>query len=257
MPEEVTCSIAVVCEADADRRAATLLSDRVLCETIEWISPEALPYFRRYRGLGDQDPYLKCSSVKEIARRRRVVVHGFVGGEPRKPDAAMAERALLLLATSEAPPGAVILTRDTDKEKARREGYDQARDAQRWSFVVIVGIAETKRECWILAGYEPRDDAEREILSRERKELGFDPLASAEQLTASEEGARRDAKRVLDALTGGDPDREDACLEEPPLALLRQRGAETGLALYLQEIEERLVPLFDPSAQPTVHRHAR
>jgi len=62
---------------------------------------------------------------------------------------------------------------------------------------------------------------------------------------------------VLDALTGGDPDREDACLEEPPLALLRQRGSKTGLALYLQEIEERLVPLFDPSAKPTAYRHAR
>lgn len=257
MSEQVTCSIAVVCEADADRRAATLLSDRVLRETIEWISPETLPYLRRYRGLGDQDPYLKCSSVKEIARQRRVVVHGFVGGEPRKPDAAMAERALVLLATSEIPPGAVILTRDTDKERTRRDGYDQARGAQRWPFVVIVGVAETKRACWILAGYEPRDDAEREILHRERQELGFDPLSSAEQLTASEKGARRDAKRVLDALAGGDPDREDACLEEPPLALLKKRGANTGLALYLQEIEERLAPLFDPSAKPTTHRHPR
>jgi hypothetical protein len=59
MPEPVTYVIAVVC--DADRRAATLLSDRVLRETTEWISPETLPYLRRYRGLGDQDPYLKCS----------------------------------------------------------------------------------------------------------------------------------------------------------------------------------------------------
>jgi len=257
MPDQVTCSIAVVCEADTDRRAATLLSDRVLRETIEWISPETLPYLRRYRGLGEQDAYLKCSSVKEIARRRRVVVHGFVGGEPRKPDAAMAERALMILATSEAPPGAVILTRDTDKERARRDGYDQARGAQRWPFVVIVGVAETKRECWILAGYEPRDDAERELLARERKELGFDPLSSAEQLTASEKGARRDAKRVLDALTGCDSDREAACLDEAPLVLLRQRGAKTGLALYLQEIEERLVPVFDPRANPTAHHHAR
>jgi hypothetical protein len=257
MPEPVTYVIAVVCEADADRRAATLLSDRVLRETIEWISPETLPYLRRYRGLGDQDPYLKCSSVKEIARQRRVVVHGFVGGQPRAPNAALAERALRLLATSDAPPGAVILTGDTDKQSGRRDGYDQARGARRWPFVVIVGAAETKRECWILAGYEPRDDAERELLSLERKELGFDPRSSAEQLTASEKGAKRDAKRVLDALTGCDPDREDACLEEPPLALLRERGANTGLALYLRELEERLVPSFDPSARPTAHRPPR
>jgi hypothetical protein len=252
MPEQETYAIAVVCEADADRRAATLLSDRVLCETVEWISPETLVYFRRYRGLGDQDAYVKCSSVKELARQRRVVVHGFVDGEQKKPDAALAMRALRLLAASEIPPAAVILTRDTDQEKSRRDGYDQARRAQRWPFKVIVGVAETKRECWILAGYEPRDDVEREILARERQELGFDPRSSAEQLTASEEGAKRDAKRVLDALTGGDRDRQEACLEEPPLALLMQRGARTGLALYLQELAEHLVPLFDPSA-----RHAR
>jgi hypothetical protein len=256
MPDQVTCSIAVVCEADADRRAATLLCDRVLCERVGWISPETLPYLRRYRGLDDHEPFLKCANVKEIARRRRVIVHGFVGGEPRKPDAAMAERALLLLAASEAPPGAVILTRDADKDKERRAGYEQARSAQDWPFEVVVGVAETKRECWILAGYEPRDEAERQLLSRERKELGFDPLSSAELLTASEEGARRDAKRVLAALTGGDREREDAGLEERPLALLRQRGANTGLAPYLQEIEQRMVPLFDPSARPGAPRAA-
>lgn len=248
MPEEVTCSIAVVCEADADCRAATLLSDRVLRETVAWISIETLPYLRRYRGLGDQDSYLKCSSVKELARRRRVFVHGFVGGAPREPDAAMAERALVLLATSEGPPGAVILTRDTDKERRRREGYEQARGAQSWPFAVVVGVAETKRECWILAGYEPRNDGERELVARERRELGFDPLSRAELLTASEDGATRDAKRVLAALTGGDTEREDAGLEERPLAVLRERGAGSGLAAYLREIEERLVPLFDQGA---------
>lgn len=257
MPERGICSIAVVCEADADLRTATRLSDRVLRETIDWISSETLPYLRRYRGLGEQDTFLRCASVKEFARQRRVVAHGFVGGEPREPNSAMAERALKLLATSEAPPRAVILTGDTDKEPARRDGYEQARGARRWPFEVIIGVAQTKRECWILAGYEPRDDAEQELLSRERKELGFDPLSSAEQLTASEKWAKRYAKRVLDALTGSDPDREDACLEESPLALLRQRGAKTGLALYLHEVEERLVPIFDPSAKPTTHRHAR
>jgi hypothetical protein len=143
VPEQAAYSIAVVCEADADRRTACTLSDRVLREAVAWIAPE----------------------------------------------------------------------------------------------------------CWILAGFEPRDDAERALLDRERRNLGFDPRSSGEQLTASESGARRDAKRVLAALTGGDRDREDACLEEPALAVLEQRGATTGLASYLREVEERLVPLFDPSAR--------
>jgi hypothetical protein len=160
----------------------------------------------------------------------------------------MAERALVLLATSEVPPDAVILTRDTDKDRERRDGYVQARGAQPWPFAVVVGVAETKRECWVLAGYEPRDEAERETLAGERRDLGFDPLSAAELLTAAEEGAKRNAKRLLAVLTGGDPVREDEGLEERPLALLRQRGESTGLAAYLDEIEEHLVPLFDPSA---------
>lgn len=247
MADDVAHDIAVVGEADADRRTACALSDRVIREAVEWIVPEVLHHLRRYRGLHENEPYLKCSSIKDLARRRHVVAHGFVGGEARKPDAAMAERALLLLATTDPVPSAVILTRDMDRERGRREGYEQARGAQRWPFEVVIGVADTKRECWILAGYEPRDDAERALLSSECKELGFDPRSSGQELTASERGAKRDAKRVLDALTGGDRDREDACLEEPALALLAERGASTGLALYLSEVEQRLVPLFEPA----------
>ena len=91
---------------------------------------------------------------------------------------------------------------------------------------------------------DQRDDAERALLERERRTLGFDPRFAAAQLTASEAGAKRDAKRVLEALTGGDRDREDACIEETALHVLVERGAATGLASYLEEIEERLVPLF-------------
>ena len=163
----------------------------------------------------------------------------------------MAERALRLLATVESPPSAVILTRDMDRESQRREGFEQARSAEGgWPFEVVIGVADTKRECWILAGYEPRDDAEQKLLARECQELGFDPRSGAEQLTASEKGARRDAKRVLDALTRGDQAREEACIEDTPLTVLEQRGAMTGLAAYLLEIGERLVPIFEPTARP-------
>lgn len=249
MPEDASCSIVVVCEADADRRTACTLADRVLCETVDWMVPETIEHLRQYRGIHDQEPYLKWTKMKEIAQRRHVVAHGFVDGEPRKADAAMAERALLLLATLDPVASAAIITRDADKECQRSEGFKQARGARRWPFEVVIGIANTKRECWVLAGYEPHDDAERTLLDRERKELGFDPRSSADQLTASDAGAKRDAKRVLKALTGGVRDREDACLEETDLALLKQRGATTGLAAYLVEVEERLVPLFEPAAR--------
>ncbi|WP_437320332.1 hypothetical protein [Sorangium sp. So ce385] len=249
MPEQAGYSIAVVCEADADRRTACALCDRVLCEAVEWIDAATIDFIRGYHGIRRQDSCLKWTSMKAMARSRHVVAHGFSRGEPREPDAAMAEQALKLLATLDPPPDAVILMRDADKMSRRREGFEQARHAQPWRFPVVIGVAHTKRECWILAGYEPRDDAERALLERERKELGFDPRSRAEQLTASEDGAKRDAKRVLHALTGGDQEREEACMREPPLAVLKRRGAATGLTAYLDEIEARLVPLFGQVAK--------
>jgi hypothetical protein len=246
MPDKAAYSIVVVCEAEADQRTASALSDRVLCESIDWIAPEVIDRLRRYRGIHDHEPYVKWTKMVEIANKQRIFAHGFISGRPREPDAAMAERALLLLKKATSPlPSAVILLRDADKDGRRRKGYEQARTSGPWPFEVLIGVADTKRECWVLAGYEPRDDAERALLERERKDLGFDPRLSAEQLTASEDGAKRDAKRVLKALTGGDRDREDACLTDLPLAILKQRGAATGLTPYLLEIEDRLVPLFE------------
>jgi hypothetical protein len=249
VPEQAAYSIAIVCEADADRRTACVLCDRVLCETVGWIGPETIEFFRSYQGRRHQDSCLKWTSMKRMARERHIVAHGFSRGRPREPDAAMAEQALKLLATLDPPPDAVILTRDADKLSRRREGFEQARNAQSWCFAVVIGIADPKRECWILAGYEPRDDAERAHLERVRKELGFDPRSRAEKLDASEDGAKRDAKRVLHALTGGDQEREEACTKDSPLTVLKQRGAATGLMDYLREVEERLVPLFGPVAK--------
>jgi hypothetical protein len=249
MPEEAAFSIVIVCEAEADQRTACMLADRVLGEAIEWVDPETIDHLRRYRGIADHEPYLKWTDMVRTADKHRIRAHGFIGGKPREPDAAMAERALLLLQRALSPlPSVVVLLRDADKDRRRRQGFEQAREAYPWPFTVVIGVADAKRECWVLAGFEPRDKAEQERLEGERKELGFDPRAVAEQLTASEDGARRDAKRVLKVLTGGDRAREDACLSATPLATLKQRGASTGLAAYLLEIEERMVPLFGAAA---------
>jgi len=48
----------------------------------------------------------------------------------------------------------------------------------------------------------------------------------------------------LDRLTDDDVMREGPCWRETPLEQLRQRGRETGLAAYLSEVEQRLVPLL-------------
>ncbi|HZI08695.1 MAG TPA: hypothetical protein VEZ71_32055, partial [Archangium sp.] len=113
-----------------------------------------------------------------------------------------------------------------------------------WPFQVVIGLAEPKRECWVLAGFDPRNEDEAARLEAERHRLSFHPVRDAHQLTARKHGAKKDAKVALDALTQGDEERECACLEETALAVLEERGGKTGLTEYLKEVRERLVPVI-------------
>lgn len=239
--------LAVVCEADADRRTATGLADRVLCREVDWIEPEVLDGHRKWQGLLEGGSHLQWRQVKDHARARGLKAHGHFNGEPGAPDAFAARLALLLLATSGRPPDAAVLMRDTDGQQERKVGLEQARMDREWPFPVLIGCADPKRECWVLAGFEPRSPDEDAILAQLRQELGFDPRLQAEALSAKESGALRDAKRVLSLLVGGDRDREQSCWVECPLEALVERGRLNGLADYLDEVRTRLVPLFTGS----------
>ena len=55
----------------------------------------------------------------------------------------------------------------------------------------------------------------------------------------------RNPKVVLEELTArNDELREQQCWQETSLELLRQRGKYTGLTDYLDEIEQRLIPVL-------------
>lgn len=245
---EASFEFGVVCEAPADRDTACGLADRVLLEEVSWLAPETLESCRQWRGLRSEEPYLRWASVREEARQSRLVIFGQFNGEPGQPDAVMARRALLLLAGVKRPPDAVLLVRDGDAQRDR-QGLEQARSYSPWPFRVIIGLADPKRECWVLAGFEPRNEKEEALLVDERQRLSFHPVHEAHKLTAREHGAKKDAKVALDALTQGDKERERACLEETPLAVLEERGKETGLTEYLKEIRERLVPVLSGRSQ--------
>lgn len=233
--------LAVVCEADADRRTSTALADRVLCEEVEWIEPESIELYRRWRGLEGRS-FLRWTEAVRLAKG--IHAHGHFKGLPGDPDAFAARKALLLLMAERHPPDAVLLIRDSDGDLQRRSGLEQARAENPWPFEVILGLAHPKRECWVLAGFEPADAEERSRLEALRRELGSDPRTQAHELTAKEAGALRDAKRVLTKLTQSRADREEICWTEGPLDSLRERGSQSGLGAYLEEIQERLVPIF-------------
>jgi hypothetical protein len=237
-------SIVVVCEARADFVTAKGLIDRVVCDSVEWAEPEHVAYSRTYRGLEGARQF---ALWREIDRRAKDVGLGFKGhfnGRPAEADAIMAWRALLLIRLQVPNADAVLLLRDVDDQPRRRAGLEQARDDSILSSRTVIGLAQTKREAWVLAGFEPANDIELEALSKIRQELGFNPCEHAERLTAKHDHDKLSAKRVLGRLTIEDPDREAACCQTAPLDVLRDRGGETGLAAFIQEVEERIVPLF-------------
>ncbi|MFY9823028.1 MAG: hypothetical protein WAM82_16720 [Thermoanaerobaculia bacterium] len=244
MSSAAAFTFAVVCEAPDDRRMTTALADRILCGEVDWIESESLELHRKWRGLEEEDSHLEWHWVSKLAKQLNIRAHGHFRDEPGTLDAAMARKALLLLTGARRRPDAVILSRDTDGREARRQGLSQARDASPWPFEVVLAVAHTKMECWVLAGFDPESAAEEAALAELKRELGFDPRVHAEGLTAAEPRALRNAKRILERLIARNRDREEACWISSDLETLRNRGSLSGLTDYLDEIRDRLVPLF-------------
>jgi hypothetical protein len=109
---------------------------------------------------------------------------------------------------------------------------------------VLIGVAHTMMECWVLSVFVPQGKKEIAALAALRKELGFDPTGRPEELTASNETAKRSPKRVLSNLTQGEDEREAECWNTTSTEFLRARGAKNGLADFVGEVEKHLSPLF-------------
>jgi hypothetical protein len=236
--------LVVVCEARADFHTSSELADRVFCETIDWIEAEMLDIYRVHEGLAPEQPFVTWRDVKALSKEAGIRPRGFIDGQQAELDARQAQRAIRLVESRWPGVGGILLIRDDDRQTNHRAGLEQARDESPRSASIVIGLAHTKRECWVLAGFEPCDDRETALLAMVRQELGFDPRLHAHQLTAVHDQDKRSAKRVLGHLVGGDLDREAACWRRTGLDVLKERGTETGLTDYLTEVEERLVPML-------------
>lgn len=260
------------CEAPADFQLAAGLIDRVLREQgPSWVAdnfeaPEVIrvwqpdPSGLAYFDLHDLNRYMDRFGVRPVRGYFGRRPGGAGGGRPGGAGSSMMRKALQIARAlsqqqPDTPLDAVVLVWDADDQPDERLAgvtlaRDDARDdPRRWlSFRIVLGLPDPEREAWVLAGFEPDDDAERALLAALQEELGFSPVLEAVRLRDKAAGAARNIKRVLAALLRGDPDREERCWTEPPLANLRHRGAETGLAAFLEEIEQNLLPLLDPGA---------
>ncbi|GAC1301934.1 MAG: hypothetical protein NVSMB14_11450 [Isosphaeraceae bacterium] len=247
-------SIAIVCEDLPDRETAAGLAERIILEKVQWIrdDPEWLDHALEWRGLRRSDLFLKWSSVGKLAACQNINERGFFDGKPGKLDSYTLRNALLLLKLDGEKPDAVVFIRDgDDKGDERREGLEQARSVSKkpLDIPIVIGVAATMRECWILAGFEPNSIEERTRLTAIHRKLGFDPTTQARRLPAKDESGENPPKKVLNELCKGDRDREKLCWKETSLSVLKTRGKETGLPEYLEEVEAKLIPLFENRAR--------
>jgi hypothetical protein len=154
-------------------------------------------------------------------------------------------RALNKQTNTEAIDGVVLVWDMDGQADERRRGLEQARaEAQKLvRFQIVLGRPDRMREAWVLAGFDVLSHDERDRLDNVSEQLGFHPNLEAHLLTAAGDIAKRSAKRVLAELTAGDREREARCWTEAALVTLRTRGGGSGLAEFLEEIEQRLAPL--------------
>jgi hypothetical protein len=242
----------VVSEARADFIIATELADRVLVAEIEWLEQELLDSQRDWIGEDSPGNQLAWTTISHSARELGIRAQGHFNGEPGLPDAHAARRAIRYVLKRFDPVDAILLIRDMDDQDERREGLEQARreheEARREDSPVkkiIIGVAKSERECWVVSGFIPETEIEEQLLQKETQRLGMNPCLNSHELTACKrEQELRSPKRVLKVLAGNDSEREKKCWRVTALAVLTERGPENGLADYLKEITVRLVPLI-------------
>jgi malonyl CoA-acyl carrier protein transacylase len=240
----MSLKFAVVNEAAADFAIATDLADRQLVESIDWLEADQLEHQRTWIAeLGGYRTTWK--EIKRLSREAGVRAHGHFDGAPGLPDAAAARKAIEFLLTNLPDLHAIVLIRDQDDQPERKGGLEQARQANRHNVVIVIGLAIVERECWVLSGFEPQDEAERQLLDNECKGLGSNPCLQSHELTAcKKDSALRSPKRVLKVLAGDNLEREQRCWKDTKLEVIKARGTENGLTDFLSEVQTRLVPLI-------------
>jgi hypothetical protein len=252
MTEPARDVIVLVCEGPTDPRVARGFAERVLQEKIgHWEDLTASNIHPDWQGLRASENRLEWKAVsREYVDAGLRKKHGFFNEDlSGEPDALAARKALTLIQHLRPEAIAVVLVRDADNQPERLTGLNQARaehESQPNSLIVVLGVAKPNREAWVLLGFQPKTEAERGRLEELKRANSFDPTREPHRLN-SKNGDSRDPKFVLKHLTDDDLVREEPCWLETPLAVFHAHGVVHGLKAYLEEVESRLVPLFDAS----------
>lgn len=248
----------VIVESGADARTATKLAERILIEKIDWLEPEIINHIFCWTGLLEGTEYSCWKDINKIVELLKASGFKFPryrsnrNSEPLKADGAASIKILNVVRSLQRTRQikAVIFIRDLDNQPERKEGIEQARLEHinlQPKLEIVIGAANPKREAWVLNGFVPSNQNEKEILEEIKTKLCFDPCRDSHKLrsVAETEPERvRNAKVVVAQLTDGNMEREKLCWEDTDLKVLREIGMHTGLTDYIQEVEQRLIPII-------------
>jgi hypothetical protein len=239
--------VGIACEDDGHFSAIIRLVDHELVMAHSWLDG-IVENCRSWRGVRQGELWYKydpkdADDVRPIeVGGKRISPQGHIAGEPLKPEAGMWRRVLLHFCHVEPRPNLVILVRDLDGYPERWGGLTQVRNGLTWPFAIVVAAPQPEIEAWRVAGFVPNDVRERRELDALKRDLSFDPTTESHRLTSHPNDVATDAKRVLERLCGNDRERRDACLAVH--SRLYERGCKNGLAPFLDEIDQCVVPLF-------------
>ncbi len=241
----------VIVESRADAETSTKLAQRVILEKVEWLEPETINHLIQWSGLEKSTEYSCWKNISDIIEHfstefnfPRIRSNGRL-----KTDGKAARKVMKLISflqyKQKRDIKAVVFIRDLDNKPRRREDLNQARAEYTGQpkLEIVIGTADRMREAWVLNGFMPSNPDEEKIFKEITVALTFDPCIEAHRLR-SNLSDERDPKVVVKKLTDGDFSREQQCWEETSLEVLRSRGKSTGLTDYLDEVEQRLVPVI-------------
>jgi hypothetical protein len=250
----------VIVESGADSRTATKLAERVLKEKFDWLDDDILQHCFQWTGLEEGTEFSCWRDITKIIDNAKSQIKykpsRFIGHHsksvPLKADGAASIKVLNLVRFLQRirQIKAVIFIRDLDNQPERKEGIEQARSEhinKTPKLEIVIGAADPKREAWVLNGFIPSNQQEKQIIEEIKNKLSFDPSIESHRLRATSEKEPeriRNVKVVVEQLTGNDMEREKQCWEETNLKHLRERGVDTGLTDYIQEVEQRLAAIL-------------
>ncbi|MBK8692669.1 MAG: hypothetical protein IPN17_10335 [Deltaproteobacteria bacterium] len=251
----------VVCEHRSDADIACGLADRVAVEPDSKQAQRVsapLDAVRRWSG-EDPDPAgnarpLLWSRVKQRARALGISPHGYGRGGVEGIESAEIRKVIAVVTHKGVDrPAGVLLVRDTDGDQDRRRSYRTSVDALNAAYSgaatpmrALLALPHPEMEAWLLAGFDPSDDDERDRLKAARTRLGVDPRERSHELnpgrTATDAGrVKNSTKNALDDLCADDHDRKRQCWEGASIAVLRKRGEHNGLAEFLNGVVTQYV----------------